>query len=101
VRKALFVPIANITASAFFVRSVALSATLNTESEDVEMLCGKAFVDEAKAAFTLNVVASTKPIRDCYLDHLKEGLPQLINALPSIREKYPDASNVLDALEMM
>jgi len=88
-----------------FVRSVALSNTLNTESEGVESPCGEEFVGKAKAAFTLDVVPSTKPIRDCYPDHLKEGLPHLINALPLIREKFkneaPHTTNVLDAMDMM
>jgi len=71
----------------------------------VESLCGKEFVEKAKAAFTLVVEPSTMPIRKLYLDHLKGGLPQLIDALPLIRQKCmkkdPHKTNVLDALDMM
>ncbi|KAF9344943.1 hypothetical protein BGX34_005189 [Mortierella sp. NVP85] len=84
---------------------VALSNTLNTVSENVNSICGEEFVERAKAAFTLDVVPSTKDIRESYLDHLKKGLTHLINDLPLIRKKFkeeaPHMTNVLDALDMI
>lgn len=83
---------------------VAVSATLNLESDNMERLCGKEFVEKAKAKRTLKVKDSTKLLRDCYLEQLESGLPHLISALPDIRTKWretPNMTNVLDALEMI